>query len=143
MKQAVFSFFIMLFSAALYGQAPNAEYALALDFSAEQTNLPYPSHAAAYLINASGIDLVFSAGSWGGGWTGQVNLYGADGYASINEASTENKETFTLHPNERVKIFSNAFSLESRALYPYSYLQGVVYANGQRKTIIAFLTPRN
>jgi len=141
-KKAVLTALIIFTAslASLYGQ--EADYELTLDFSVEQTNLPYPSYAAAYLVNTTDTPLVFSAGSMG--WDGMVVLIGTEGEQSFNEmveVVSNVKVTTTLQPKEKIKIFSEAFSLETRTKYINSYLLSSVFINGKKKAIKAYFSP--
>jgi len=141
MKKAVFTALVIFITsfAHVYGQ--ETDYELTLDFSAEQTKLPFTDYAAAYLVNTTNTPLVFSAGSWG--WEGIVVLVGTDGEKTTNEifeVLSDVKVTTTLQPREKIKIYSEAFSVENRTKYKDSYLASSVYIKGQKKTIKAFFT---
>jgi len=138
-KKAVFTALVIftVSLAHLYGQ--EADYELTLDFSAEQTNLPFPNYAAAYLVNTTDTPLVFSAGSFG--WEGTSVLAGVEGGEIINEVLSDVKFTTTVQPKEKVKIYSEAFNLENRTKYIYSYLDCSVFINGKKKTIKAYFNP--
>jgi len=139
MKKAVITtlFIIAMSLAHLYGQ--EVDYELTLDFSAEQTNLPYPNYAAAYLVNTADAPLVFSAGSWG--WEGVAVLIGNEGEEIVNEVLSDVNDTTTLQPKERIKVYSVAFSSENRTKYLFSYLAGSVYIKGQKKSMKAYFKP--
>jgi hypothetical protein len=150
MKKIIFVFVIavMAMSVNLYGQTPEADYILTLDFSADQSNIPYRGYAAAYLVNTTDTVLAFESSL-----IGRVELcYYPDEYLPLHYAGRimevviddnayEEKfrgRTFILHPGESVRIISAGFTLEDREKYPESYITGSAYVNRQKKRIVAF-----
>ena len=59
-KLVVILFLFQAFN--LFGQTPEADYTLAIDFSVDDDNAPYPNYKAAYLINISNTILIFPVG---------------------------------------------------------------------------------
>jgi hypothetical protein len=147
-------FAVMAMSVNLYGQTPEADYILKLDFSADQSGAPYPQYATAYLVNTT--DAVLAFASFGidepNPWMGGVKIYyypdeylplKYDGFSEVimdinAYGKTFTGQTFVLQPGERVRVFSSAFNLKVSEKYPESYLVGNVYVNRQEKRIIAF-----
>ena len=53
----------------------------------------------------------------------------------VNIDQNINSSTFRLQSNERVWIFSFAFTPENRARYPFLYFLGWVFVDGEEKRI--------
>jgi hypothetical protein len=115
------------------------DYILALDFSAEQTDLPSPNYAAFYLVNSSDVAFTFwfySRNLWGSAyyWDDRSETYSlCEVMADIDFRGGH----FTLQPGEKVRAFSVAFNTENRT--KHSHFIDTVYVNGQEKVVIAFV----
>ena len=153
MKRSISLFVFFLFAIYCYGQD---HIKLTLDYSADRDEILYPQYGAAYLVNSSEYILGFIA-NWTGLWNdGQVYCYGNmssnlrrsnDGIMEVTfEPSTYGEaglKIFALHPGEKVKIFSKAFTEENRLIYPFSELIGAVYVNDRQvRWILAYLNPK-
>jgi fucose 4-O-acetylase-like acetyltransferase len=147
-KISPYIIFFFIISVFVYGGEYKTDYTLLLDFSAEQTDIPYPVYSAVYLVNTSNVAITFPSGFENSPWMGQVDCYSDEFLRfcdTIMEVVVDSKVysgTFTLLPGEKVRIFSAAFNPTNKVKYPFSYLRGTVYVNREKKKIQAFFNPQ-
>ena len=139
MKKIMFLILFLTVLFVVHGQIQRPDYLLMLDFTAEQDNLPYPSYAAAYLVNNTDKALEFTffyKSMWGSAYIGGYSL--AELMFDVVVDSRFRNNTFTLQPGNKVRVFSAAFNSENKN-NPRSYITGDVLVNGERKTVSAFI----
>ena len=132
-----FCFFIIV--VCINGQEIPQNRFIAFDFSADQSNRPYPNYGAAYIINISQMSLTFHIFDIGGitvfnhFWMCQNGI--SVGLAEMLLAETIYDEFLILKPGDKVLAYSAAFGINLEQ-FPDAIFETIVFINNHSITKI-------
>ena len=151
MKKLFLILIVFFISVSLFGN--DFDLLLELDFNAPQNDLPYPQYVSVYLVNTTEFNLTFNCDdlycnilkscNWMGfvQYFSRLNQQGSFAEIIFERNLFNETHSYILSSGEKVRIFSAGFSNEDKRQYPYSYLAGNIFVNGQEKKIRAYINP--